>query len=110
MAETSRNADRATPLPAIILGSGVWHVLREETGIRLAGGRERAPPFGRSRPGLRAALPAGGFSGKYEHERLDADGPLAQRILSQSPPARKYRQQHSNAKNFLFHLPVPPSI
>jgi len=59
MAEQSRNADRASPLPAIILGSGVWHVLREETGIRLAGGRERETPFGRSRPVFRAALPDG---------------------------------------------------
>ncbi len=48
------------PAPAaVILGSGLWHVLREGSGVRLSGGRERDTPFGPSRPVFQAVLPGG---------------------------------------------------
>ena len=59
MAETTRSPGGTRPLPAVILGSGIWHVLRQGAGIRLADGRERETPFGPSRPVFRATLPGG---------------------------------------------------
>jgi 5'-methylthioadenosine phosphorylase len=44
---------------AVVLGSGLWHVLRDEASVRLSGGRQRETPFGRSRPVFRATLPGG---------------------------------------------------
>lgn len=44
---------------AVILGSGLWHVLRDEAALRLSGGQERDTPFGPSRPVFQAVLPGG---------------------------------------------------
>lgn len=53
----------ARPRPAtaaVILGSGLWHVLRRGGGVKLRGdGTVRDTPFGPSRPVLEAALPGG---------------------------------------------------
>jgi len=46
-------------LPAIIVGSGAWHVLRGRRGFRLSGGEVRRTPFGPSRPVFRVVLPGG---------------------------------------------------
>jgi len=59
MPETIRDPTRAPAMPAVILGSGIWHLLREGGGIGLCGGEARETPFGRSRPVFRAALPGG---------------------------------------------------
>jgi 5'-methylthioadenosine phosphorylase len=52
-------AHRAAPAAAIILGSGIWHLLADSTKFQLSGGKPRATPFGRSRPIFRATLPGG---------------------------------------------------
>ncbi|MBE3070303.1 MAG: MTAP family purine nucleoside phosphorylase, partial [Planctomycetes bacterium] len=44
---------------AVILGSGVWHVLRSRAGITLDAGCTRPTPFGPSRPIFEAVLPGG---------------------------------------------------
>jgi len=44
---------------AIILGSGVWHVLGGRAGLALTGGEVRQTPFGPSRPVFEAVLPGG---------------------------------------------------
>ena len=44
---------------AVILGSGVWHVLRRRAGITMGEGRPRPTPFGPSRPIFEAALAGG---------------------------------------------------
>lgn len=46
-------------LPAIILGSGIWHVLRTTGGFRLSRGRISETPLGPSRPVFEAVLPGG---------------------------------------------------
>ncbi len=51
--------DSATGRPAVIVGSGAWHVLRRAGGFRLAGGSPQDTPFGRSRPIFEARLPGG---------------------------------------------------
>ena len=47
------------PMPAIILGSGIWHVLTKEGGFDLGSGRAVDTPFGPSRPVFEAALLGG---------------------------------------------------
>ena len=44
---------------AIILGSGIWRMLRGKRAPRLSGGDVRETPFGPSRPIFRAVLPGG---------------------------------------------------
>ncbi|MBE3096770.1 MAG: MTAP family purine nucleoside phosphorylase [Planctomycetes bacterium] len=44
---------------AIILGSGIWRMLRGKRAPRLSGGEVRQTPFGPSRPVFRATLPGG---------------------------------------------------
>jgi 5'-methylthioadenosine phosphorylase len=53
-----RRASR--PRAAIILGSGLWHVLGAGEALALAGGRARRTPFGLSRPIFEATVPGGG--------------------------------------------------
>ena len=48
-----------TATSAVILGSGIWHVIKERRGLRLSGGEVRETPFGPSRPIFRATLPGG---------------------------------------------------
>ncbi len=43
--------------PAVILGSGLWHVLAGDRGLNLGDGRSRDTPFGPSRPIFETALP-----------------------------------------------------
>ena len=52
---------RAAPAgrAAVILGSGLWHVLGRRGGLALAGGRARRTPFGPSRPIFEATFPGG---------------------------------------------------
>jgi len=45
--------------PAIILGSGIWRMLRGPGAPGLSGGRTRKTPFGPSRPVFEAVLPGG---------------------------------------------------
>jgi 5'-methylthioadenosine phosphorylase len=45
--------------PALILGSGIWHLLGESGAIPLAGGVVHDTPFGPSRPVFKAVLPGG---------------------------------------------------
>ncbi len=47
------------PATAVILGSGIWHVLEDGGGLRLRGGQSRRTPFGPSRPIFEATLPGG---------------------------------------------------
>ena len=49
----------SSPSAAVILGSGVWHVLRDKGGLDLSGGTVRETPFGESRPVFRTVLPGG---------------------------------------------------
>ncbi len=44
---------------AVILGSGIWHVIRERRDLQLDGGTVRETPFGPSRPVFEAVLPGG---------------------------------------------------
>ena len=59
MPENARDGGGGPASAAIILGSGLWHVLRDGRDLRLSGGRQRETPFGRSRPVFRATLPGG---------------------------------------------------
>lgn len=54
-----RTSGARDSLPAIILGSGVWHVLRERRAFRLSRGRICETPLGPSRPVFEAVLPGG---------------------------------------------------
>jgi 5'-methylthioadenosine phosphorylase len=44
---------------AIILGSGIWHLLGDASLLKLSGGKPRRTPFGPSRPIFEATLPGG---------------------------------------------------
>jgi 5'-methylthioadenosine phosphorylase len=44
-------------VPAIILGSGIWHVLRGAGAVALGHGKTHQTPFGPSRPVFQASLP-----------------------------------------------------
>jgi len=55
----SAGARRAAPLPAVILGSGIWHLLRGRRGLRLSRGEIGETPFGPSRPVFSTVLPGG---------------------------------------------------
>lgn len=50
---------RAAALPAVILGSGIWHLLRGRRRLRLSRGEICETPFGPSRPVFEAVLPGG---------------------------------------------------
>jgi 5'-methylthioadenosine phosphorylase len=47
----------ARPTAAVILGSGLWHLLRGAAALTLAGGKALKTPFGPSRPVFEAVLP-----------------------------------------------------
>jgi 5'-methylthioadenosine phosphorylase len=49
----------AAALPAVILGSGIWHLLRGRRRLRLSRGDICETPFGPSRPVFEATLPGG---------------------------------------------------
>jgi len=44
---------------AIILGSGIWHILGDTSLLKLSGGKSRRTPFGPSRPVFEATFPGG---------------------------------------------------
>lgn len=48
-----------SPPTAVILGSGMWHVLERGEALELSGGEPHTTPFGPSRPIFRATLPDG---------------------------------------------------
>ena len=49
----------AAALPAVILGSGIWHLLQGRRRLRLSRGEIGETPFGPSRPVFEATLPGG---------------------------------------------------
>jgi 5'-methylthioadenosine phosphorylase len=55
---SARPRSAATPA-AIILGSGIWHLLGHGGPFQLSAGKPRATPFGPSRPIFKATLPGG---------------------------------------------------
>jgi len=55
----SADPRRAAALPAVILGSGIWHLLRGRRRLRLSRGEICETPFGPSRPVFEATLPGG---------------------------------------------------
>ena len=59
MGPGSADPRRAAALPAVILGSGIWHLLRGRRRLRLSRGEIVETPFGPSRPVFEATLPGG---------------------------------------------------
>jgi 5'-methylthioadenosine phosphorylase len=55
----SADPRRAAALPAVILGSGIWHLLRGRRRLRLSRGEICETPFGPSRLVFEATLPGG---------------------------------------------------
>jgi len=50
---------KSAALPAVLLGSGIWHILGGREGMRLARGKVCRTPFGPSRPVFETVLPGG---------------------------------------------------